>query len=245
MNASSLVFTPYTIKGLSLKNRLIMAPLFLGYADLNGEVTPLVLDHYREMAASGVSLVVVENVSVDPSGSGSPYILRADHDRYISGLAELAKTIHDQGALAFLQLNHAGRYAYPQERFAPSPVKTGKIVPREMTLKEIRKVVQAFADGARRVKQAGFDGVELHGGTGYLMVQFLSPRTNHRRDAYGGNLENRMRFPLEATDAVMDAVGGEYPVGYRFLADEWLPDGLHVEESKVLAKAFFSPSMNS
>ena len=76
MNASSLMFTPYTIKGLSLKNRLIMAPLFLGYADLNGEVTPLVLDHYREMAASGVSLVVVENVSVDPSGSGSPYILR-------------------------------------------------------------------------------------------------------------------------------------------------------------------------
>jgi len=236
MNASSLVFTPYTIKGLSLKNRLIMAPLFLGYADLNGEVTPLVLDHYREMAASGVSLVVVENVSVDPSGSGSPYILRADHDRYISGLAELAKAIHDQGALAFLQLNHAGRYAYPQERFAPSPVKTGKIVPREMTLKEIRKVVQAFADGARRVKQAGFDGVELHGGTGYLMVQFLSPRTNHRRDAYGGNLENRMRFPLEATDAVMDAVGGEYPVGYRFLADEWLPDGLHTRETIPFAR---------
>jgi 2,4-dienoyl-CoA reductase-like NADH-dependent reductase (Old Yellow Enzyme family) len=235
MNASSLVFTPYTIKGLSLKNRLIMAPLFVGYADREGAVTPLVIDHYREMAASGVSLVVVENASVDPSGSGSPYILRVDHDRYISGLAELAGIIHDQGALAFLQLNHAGRYAYPQERFAPSPVKTGKIVPREMSLEEIRKVVQAFADGARRVKEAGFDGVEIHGGTGYLIVQFLSPRTNRRQDAYGGSLENRMRFPLEVVDAVLGAVGGEYPVGYRFLADEWLPDGLHPQGTIPLA----------
>ena len=235
MNASSLLFTPFTIKGLSLKNRIIMAPLFVGYANPDGTVSPLVLDHYKEMAASGVSMVVVENASVDPSGSGSPFILRVDHDRYIPGLTELAKTIHDQSALAFLQLNHAGRYAYLEERLAPSPFKTGEIVPKEMSHEEIRKIVKAFAEGAKRVKEAGFDGVEIHGGTGYLIAQFLSPRTNHRRDSYGGTLENRMRFPLQVTDAVMEAVGDDYPVGYRFLADEWLPDGLHPQETIPLA----------
>lgn len=180
-------------------------------------------------------MVVVENASVDPSGSGSPFILRVDHDRYIPGLTELAKTIHDQSALAFLQLNHAGRYAYLEERLAPSPFKTGEIVPKEMSHEEIRKIVKAFAEGAKRVKEAGFDGVEIHGGTGYLIAQFLSPRTNHRRDSYGGTLENRMRFPLQVTDAVMEAVGDDYPVGYRFLADEWLPDGLHPQETIPLA----------
>jgi len=231
MNASSLLFTPYTIKGLSLKNRIIMAPLFVGYANPDGSVSALVLDHYKAMAASGVSMVVVENASVVPSGAGSPFILRVDEDRYIPGLAELARTIHDEGALAFLQINHAGRYAYMGERLAPSPFKTGEIVPKEMTVEEIREIVKAFAEAARRVKEAGFDGVEIHGGTGYLIVQFLSPRTNSRNDEYGGILENRMRFPLEVTDAVLAAVGDDYPVGYRFLADEWLPDGLHPEET--------------
>jgi len=216
MNTPSLLFSPYGIKGVSLKNRIIMAPMFVGYADPDGTVSSLVLDHYREMAGSGVSMVVVENASVDPSGSGSPFILRVDHDRYISGLAQLAKTIHDQGALAFLQINHAGRYAYLRERLATSPLKTGKIVPREMTHEEIQRIVDGFAEGARRVKEAGFDGVEIHGGTGYLIVQFLSPRTNHRTDAYGGALENRMRFALQVTDAVLEAVGKDYPVGYRF-----------------------------
>ena len=121
MNESPPLFTPYEIRGIPLKNRIIMAPLFVGYANRDGTVRSLVLDHYREMAASGVSMVVVENASVDPSGAGSPFILRVDHDRYIPGLTQLAKTIQEQGALAFLQLNHAGRYAYLQERLAPSP----------------------------------------------------------------------------------------------------------------------------
>jgi len=237
MNESSVLFSPFEIRGLSLKNRIVMAPMFVGYADGDGAVNELVLDHYREMAGSGVSMVVVENASVDPSGAGSPFILRVDEDRYIPGLAELAGAIRDQGSLAFLQINHAGRYAYMQERLAPSPFKTGKIVPKEMSHDEIQEIVLAFSEGARRVKEAGFDGVEIHGGTGYLIVQFLSPRTNQRLDLYGGTDENRMRFALQVTDAVMEAVGDDYPVGYRFLADEWLPDGLHPEETIPLARA--------
>ncbi len=108
-------------------------------------------------------------------------------------------------------------------------------MPKEMNTEEIEKVIKSYADAAARVKEAGFDGVELHGGTGYLLVQFLSPRTNLRKDEYGGPLENRMKFPLRVVEAVMKSVGN-YPVGYRFLADEWLPGGLHAYETSLYAK---------
>jgi len=237
MTDESMLFSPVTVNGLVLKNRIIMTPLYLGYADTDGSVSPLLLDHYREMAASGAAAIVVEHTAVDPSGMGSPFMLRIDDNRYITGLSSLAKAIQAEGALAFLQLNHTGRYAYTPERLAPSPVRTGNIVPKEMTQKDIEQAVRAFAAGAGRARDAGFDGVEIHGGTGYLIVQFLSPRTNFRTDRYGGSLENRTRFPLEVVDAVLDEVGQDYPVGYRFLADEWLPDGLHPEETVVYARA--------
>jgi len=213
-----------------------MAPLFLGYANPDGSVSSLILDHYREMAASGVSMVVVENVGIDPFGTGSPFTLRIDEERFLFGLSGLAKTIHQQGALAILQINHAGRYAYRPEKIAPSSFETYGAVSREMTEEDIERVIRDFAISASRVKEAGFDGVELHGGTGYLLVQFLSPRTNKRTDTYGGSLENRMRFPLRVVAEVLKAVGPDFPVGYRFLADEWQPDGLHLEETTLFAR---------
>ena len=236
MNSQTLLLSPFSIKNLTLKNRITMAPLFLGYANPDGTVNSLILDHYQEMAASGASLIVVENAAVDPQGMGSPFTLRVDEERFLPGLSGLAKTIHRQGALAFQQINHAGRYAFGTDKIAPSPFETYRVVPREMTPGDMDQVTRAFVTGALRVKEAGFDGVELHGGTGYLLVQFLSPRTNRRTDAYGGPLENRMRFPLQVVDAVLAAVGPDFPVGYRFLADEWLPDGLHPEETTVYAR---------
>jgi 2,4-dienoyl-CoA reductase-like NADH-dependent reductase (Old Yellow Enzyme family) len=236
MNGQNLLLSPFSLKNLHLKNRITMAPLFLGYANPDGTVNSLILDHYQEMAASGASLIVVENAAVDPKGMGSPFTLRVDEERFLPGLSGLAKTIHQQGALAILQINHAGRYAYGTDKIAPSPFETYQVVPREMTPEDMDQVTRAFVAGALRVKEAGFDGVELHGGTGYLLVQFLSPRTNRRTDAYGGSLENRMRFPLQVVDAVLGAVGPDFPVGYRFLADEWLPEGLHPEETTVYAR---------
>jgi 2,4-dienoyl-CoA reductase-like NADH-dependent reductase (Old Yellow Enzyme family) len=230
------LFSPIQIKNLNLKNRITMAPLFLGYANPDGTVSSLLLDHYQEMASSGASLIVVENIGIDPLGLGSPFTLRIDEERFLFGLSGLAKTIHQQGALAVAQINHAGRYAYVPEKMAPSPVLTFGSVPREMTGGDMEQVVKAFALSARRIKEAGFDGVELHGGTGYLLVQFLSPRTNQRTDAYGGSFENRMRFPLRVVEEVLKMVGPDFPVGYRFLADEWQPDGLHLEETTRYAK---------
>jgi len=234
MAEASLLFEPFNLKGLTLKNRITMAPLFLSYAKPDGTPSELLLDHYREMAASGAAMIVVENGAVDPSGLGSPFALRLDDDQFLPGLSTLARTIKEQGALAFFQINHAGRYAFGREKPAPSADPAGGKA-KEMSREEIDRMIGAYGAAAGRVKAAGFDGVEIHGGTGYLLVQFLSPRTNRRRDEYGGALENRMRFPLEAVEAVLSAVGPDYPVGYRFLADEELADGLHLEETLVLA----------
>ncbi len=229
------LFSPMEVGGKRLKNRITMAPLYLGYAGEGGTVSPLLLEHYRMMAAGGAAMITVENATVDhPAGSGSNRTIRADTDDNLPGLVKLAETIKNEGALACLQINHAGRFAGVQEAVAPSEVNTFGRTPRALTLEEIEEIRNSFVRAAQRAFKAGFDMVELHGGTGYLLAQFASPRTNKRKDYYGGSLEKRMRFPLEVMQAVREAAGNK-PVGYRFLADEWLPDGLTLEESGPLA----------
>jgi 2,4-dienoyl-CoA reductase (NADPH2) len=228
------LFKPRTIRNVLLKNRITMAPLYLGYAAEGGMVSPLMLEHYRRMAAGGAAMVVVENAAIHPSGSAGGRVLRCDHSRYRKGLSRLAEIIRSQSCRAVLQINHAGRFANTADPVSASSVDAFGRTPRTLSRKEIKAERDRFARAALRVKQAGFDMVELHGGTGYLLAQFASPRTNRRADDYGGSLQARLRFPLEVLGAVQDAVG-DFPVGYRFLADEWLPDGLHLEESKVLA----------
>ncbi|MCU0594333.1 MAG: NADH:flavin oxidoreductase [Desulfobacterota bacterium] len=232
------LFSKIAVGGKELKNRITMAPLYLGYAGEGGTVSGLFLDHYRLMAQSGAAMVVVENATVDyPAGSGSNRTLRADTDANMEGLTRLATTIKKQGTVACLQINHAGRFAgMADPALAPSAVQTFGRMPRALSKDEMRNIAKKFAEAAVRVKKAGFDMVELHGGTGYLLSSFVSPRTNKRGDEYGGSLENRERFPLEVLAEVKAAVGN-FPVGYRFLADEWLPDGLKLAESVPYAKA--------
>ena len=233
------IFSPITVGGIELKNRLTMAPLYLGYAGEGGTVTEALIEHYRLMAQSEVALVVVENATVShPEGSGSDYTIRADTDDNMAGLSRLAETIKQEGALASLQINHAGRFAAVPEPCAPSIIETFGRFTRGLIGSEILQIVKKYVDAAKRAKNAGFDMVELHGGTGYLLAQFVSPKTNSRGDSYGGKRENRWKFPLEVLAAVKDAVG-DFPVGYRFLADEWLPPdvtSLRLDESCQFAK---------
>jgi len=230
------LFTPLRLGRLQLLNRIVCLPLYLAYPDPDNEVNDLVLDYYGEMADSGAGLLIVENVTVEPCGLGNPRTLLISDDRFVPGLARLAKTIKARGVPAVLQIHHAGRYARRPDRIAPSPLETWGVVPRAMAQADIDRVVAAFAAGARRAREAGFDAVELHGGTGYLLTQFLSPRTNSRQDRYGGDLTHRMLFPLEVVDAVRCAVGADFPVGYRFVADEYLPGGLTLDESVPFAR---------
>jgi 2,4-dienoyl-CoA reductase (NADPH2) len=230
------LFKPMKLKGLRLKNRITMAPLYLGYAAAGGKISPLLLYHYRLMAGSGAAMIMVENAGITPGGSGSLRTIRCDHNRFLPGLEKLAATIKDQKCCAGLQINHAGRFAHVPDPVAPSPVAAFNRTPRALTKKEISTIARQFANAARRAQKAGFDLVELHGGTGYLLAQFVSPRTNQRTDEYGGSVSNRLRFPLEVLKRVQDAVG-DFPVGYRFLADEWLPGGLQIKEAVNLARA--------
>ncbi|MFP4226866.1 MAG: NADH:flavin oxidoreductase [Desulfobacterales bacterium] len=231
------LFSPIEVGGKQLENRIAMAPLYLGYAGEGGTVTPLLLEHYRLMAQSGAAMITVENATVDhPAGSGSNRTIRIDTDDNLEGLKALAGEIKKQGALAGIQINHAGRFAAMNQPLAPSAVETFGRMPRMLEIEEINTIRDKFVQAAGRAKAAGFDMVELHGGTGYLLAQFVSPRTNRRTDNYGGSLENRMKFPLEVLDAVKAEIG-DYPVGYRFLADEWLPDGLKIYESTRFARA--------
>ena len=234
MTESNILFSSFDMKGLSLKNRVTMAPTYVGYANPGGTVSELTLDHYREMASSGAALIVVESAAVNPEGSGSPFGLRADGDQFLEGLSQLVSVIKGQGALAVQQINHAGRFAFSPEPLAPTGGSEGA-PPREMTLEDIDRTIEAYADSAARVKAAGFDGVEIHGGTGYLIDQFISPHTNKRTDTYGGSLENRMRFSLRVFEAIQEIVGRDYPVGYRFMAYEGSPGGLEVDESSKWA----------
>jgi 2,4-dienoyl-CoA reductase (NADPH2) len=231
------LFSPLEVGGLTLANRIVMAPLYLGYAGEGGQVSPLLQEHYRLMARSGAAMITVENATVDhPLGSGSNRTIRADTDSHLPGLSQLAGGIKEQGPLACLQINHAGRFSSSDQPVAPSAVDTFGRVPRSLSREEMARIRDGFAEAASRAQTAGFDMVELHGGTGYLLAQFVSPRTNIRSDEYGGSLDNRMRFPLEVMAAVKDRVG-DFPVGWRFMAHEWLPDGLGLDESSELATA--------
>ncbi|MFH1077003.1 MAG: universal stress protein [Pseudomonadota bacterium] len=267
MPSPTLLFKSFKIDNISLKNRITMAPLFTGYAHLDGTVSELILDHYKELAQGGTAMIVVGNVSVHSNGLLSRHSLRADDDKFMPGLCRLAEAIK-KDSVSVLQINHGGRFARTRTAYAPSNVPVEieaeslgglyrtALKPldmhqqltflseffsqrpnelREMSKKDIKETTKAYADAAVRAREAGFDIVEIHGGTGYLPVQFLSPRTNKRKDKYGGDLQGRMRFVLELVEEIKDAVGYDYPVGYRFLADEWLPGGFTLEEAKVLA----------
>jgi 2,4-dienoyl-CoA reductase-like NADH-dependent reductase (Old Yellow Enzyme family) len=229
------LFKSFRLGPFVLANRITMTPMFLGYANEDGTASDLLVGHYREMGAGGVALVVTEHTCIDRAAGGSKRMLRSDEDRFLPDLGRVAAAIKEGGALAACQINHLGRYAQTETPMAPS-VFTSPLCQhsRAMTEEDIHRVIAQFAAAARRVKEAGFDLVELHGGRGYLLMQFLSPFYNRRTDSYGGNLANRMRFPLAVIRAVTEAVG-DFPVGYRLTGDEWLPGGFGTEEAAAFA----------
>lgn len=231
------LFSPCVLDTLALKNPLVALPFFTAYANEEGRVTAQVLSHYARIAASGVGLVVVEASTVRDPMAGGP-MLKAFGNAHLDGLSELAETIHRHGAKAVLQVCHAGRFGYRPGCLAPSavpPFGNPDLMPKVMDESDMREVMDAFAEAAELTRQAGFDGVELHGGTGYLLASFTSPHSNHRTDAYGGSVENRARFPVAVGRAVRDKVGG-FPVGYRFMAREYIPGGLSLEDGVAIAR---------
>ena len=232
------LFSPCQLGPFALKNPLAALPFFTAYADDKGFVTDQLLEHYSRIAGSGVGLVVVEAAALR-SPIVRPYCIGAFGPEHLQGLRRLAQVVQAQGATAVLQICHPGRFSFVPGALAPSPVPPFGMVdlmPREMSEEDMAVVAEAFAESAQVAREAGFDGVELHGATGYLLSSFISLRTNTRTDAYGGSLENRMRFPLRVCAEVRKRVG-DYPVGYRLMVREYSPGGLALEEGVVFARA--------
>lgn len=236
----ALLFREFALKGLRLKNRVVMPPMANNLATEAGEVTDRLVEHYARRAGF-LGLIVVEHAYVAPEGRINPNQLGIYDDRLVEGLRRIPAAVHDAGGLVAQQITHAGSAApaavIGQAPVAPSPVPhpLGGDQPRELSGEEIATLVEAFAQAAHRAQTAGFDAVEIHGAHGYLLNQFYSPLTNHRTDGYGGSREARLSLPLAVVRAVRRAVGPEYPVFYRFGADDRLPGGLTVEDALYAA----------
>ncbi|CAM4475010.1 NADPH dehydrogenase NamA [Paenibacillus phoenicis] len=228
---SAQLFTPYTIKQVTFKNRIVMSPM-CQYSSHNrdGKVEDWHRVHYASRAVGGVGLILVEATAVLPEGRISYRDLGIWSDEHISGLKELVDLVHRNGAKIGIQLAHAGRKAELEETIlAPSAIPfPEKKTPKAADAEDIRRIVEGFRDGARRAKEAGFDVIEIHGAHGYLLNEFLSPVTNHREDEYGGNADNRYRLLSEVIEAVNSVWSG--PLFVRISANEYDPQGNSLEQ---------------
>ena len=239
MNKYQNIFTPLTIKNMTIRNRVAMPPMGTNYGGAMGDFTEEHVQYYEKRAKGGTGLIIVENACVDfPMGSNGTTQIRLDHDRYMPNLFRLTERLHRHGACVAIQINHSGASAVPGRIEGNTPVsssnvpsKTGGAIPRPLTVEEIYAIADKYADAARRAQMAGFDAVEIHGGHSYLLCQFLSPLYNKRTDEFGGSLENRVRFPKLVLEKVRAAVGPMFPISFRFSADEFMEGGNTLEDT--------------
>ena len=239
------LFSPLTIRKSTMRNRVVHAPMSVCYADASGLPTRAMAEHYGRRAKGGVGMVITENVAVSIEGRQMPLQPMLVDDHAVSAFASVAEEIKKHGALAIMQIVHAGRYAGPwseyekARRLAPSAIPfsllPGKTVtPAEITEAEIEDSLNAFANTARLAAKAGFNGVELHGAQGFLLSSFLSPAMNQRKDKWGGSIKNRSRAFVEATRRVRATVPDDFIIGAQLISDELRPGGWTLDEATTL-----------
>ncbi|MCX5076794.1 NADH:flavin oxidoreductase/NADH oxidase [Streptomyces sp. NBC_00513] len=244
--AFAALFQPRTIRSVTIPNRVWMAPMCQYSAEATGPAVgaagPWHFAHYAARAVGGTGLIIQEATAISPEGRISPYDLGIWNDTQVEALRPITAFLKSQGTISGIQLAHAGRKASTERPWkggrsvgpeghgwlpdAPSalPFHEGDPIPHELTVEQIHEVTAQFADAARRSLEAGFEIVEIHGAHGYLIGQFLSPRSNHRTDEYGGSFENRTRFALEVVDAVRAVWPAELPLFFRISATDWLEE---------------------
>ena len=244
---TDLLFDPLKLRGVELPNRISMAPM-CQYSSVDGFPGDWHLRHYAERAVGGTGLIVVEATAVLPEGRITPGDLGIWDDEHAEALGKIARVIKAAGAVAGIQIAHAGRKAstarpweggawLPRDKggwatAAPSALAfESYAAPQALDEAGITAVVAAFASAARRAVAAGFEVVELHSAHGYLLHQFLSPLSNARSDRFGGNLEGRMRLPLEVASAIRGALPETMPMLVRISATDWMVGGWDIEGS--------------
>ncbi len=245
-----VLLEPIRIGPLVAKNRIEAAPTLTCICNRDQSVTRELVEFYRVQAKGGAGIITVHETAVDADRAiTQPTQLNLGDDFYIPGLAAVAEVIKDGGALASIQLNHGGRQAVSELNGGRNPIgpsaqvgrftedrRRGEQVVEEMTPAMIDEVIDHFAAAAYRAKLAGFDMVQIHGGHGWLISQFVSPAVNKRTDEYGGSLENRARFAIRVVDAVRERCGADFPIEWRLSASDLVPGGLEIEDAVEYAR---------
>lgn len=232
----SIMFEQSEINGLTLSNRFVRSATWEGLAADDGAVTPELIKAMTDLAGGGVGLIISGHSYVSPEGQAGPRQLGIYKDELIPGLKEMTAAVHAGGGKMVMQLAHAGIFA-PQKLTGLAPLAVsrdegGEVKPcREITAGKIEELAAGFAEAARRAREAGFDGVQLHSAHGYLLSQFLSPVFNRREDEYGGNIENRSRIVMEVYRAVRKAVGEDYPMLIKLNCQDFAENGLSLDDS--------------
>lgn len=236
---------PLKVRSMNLANRLVMPPMATAKAEPDGKVSHALLDYYDEKSRGGyISLIIIEHSYIASEGKASNNQISVSNDVVIPGLRKLADVIHRNGSKAAIQINHAGSAALKEVTgttpLAPSAIANPRRgdIPREITQKEIADMVNAFKDASCRVRDSGFDAVEIHSAHGYLLNQFFSPLTNKRTDEYGGDISNRIRIHLQVIRAIRSAVGSDFPIQMRLGASDYTKGGTTIEDSIIAAQAF-------
>lgn len=248
------LFSPANLKSVTLKNRIVVSPM-CQYRAEDGRANHWHTVHLGNLALSGAGTVIIEATAVEPAGRITPGDLGLYDDSSEASLktsVEAMRVVED--CAVFIQLGHAGRKASSYvpweggqlialekggwETFAPSgiPFREGDRAPTPIDAAGLGRIREAFVDAARRASRLGIDGIELHAAHGYLLHEFLSPLSNRREDAYGGSLENRMRFPLEVFEAVRAAFPADRPVGVRVSASDWMEEGWDLSQTVTFAR---------
>ncbi|MBN8432866.1 NADPH dehydrogenase NamA [Priestia flexa] len=232
------LFTPYQVKDVKLKNRIVMSPMCMySCEEEDGIVTDWHLAHYTSRAVGQVGLIMIEATAVTPEGRITSRDLGIWNDEHVEGLQKLVNQVKAHGSKTAIQLAHAGRKATVDGTiYAPSAIAFDdeSKTPAEMTKEDIERTIEAFKEGAKRSKQAGFDIIEIHGAHGYLIHQFLSPLSNKRTDEYGGSAENRYRFLQQTINSVKEVWDG--PLFVRVSATDYAEGGLTIDDHVTFAK---------
>ncbi len=238
----SLLFEPFELAGLTLPNRIVRAALYQGMANPEGEVTEELISAYRSLARGGAGLIITGSAHVSPEGRSGARMMSTADDSALPGLTKLSSCLREGGGRGILQLFHAGRQTTEEFTGGRTPVAPSEVEepglgtrPRALAEEEIEGVIDAFAVAARRAREAGFDGVELHAAHGYLLSQFLSPYTNRRKDRWGGSLEGRLRVLLQTRERIAGLAGGDFPVLVKMNTEDGVPGGLEPQEAAEAA----------
>lgn len=236
------LFEPIRINSMVLKNRFVRTATAERMASRDGGFTQEMVNLYMRLARGGVGLIITGHSYIHPLGKADHRMTGIHKDGLIPALKKLVKEVHKFKTKIVMQINHCGgmqdKDVGEETPIGPSTIeyKPRGITSREMGPEEIEEVIDLFAQASRRVKNAGFDGVEIHSVHGYLINQFLSPLTNKREDSWGGSLDNRMRFLLEVYNRIRETVGKDYPVLAKIPAGDFIEGGLTVSEACEVAK---------